>query len=271
MLILAVLLFRRARPLLALALMAALGTACSSDDNPEAGILVVPYELGNQRDCSSLGVKVIRAELDDPMYVEEATCDAGAIRFQQVPPGSYKVRLFGVDRSGIAIMDSLASGDVPVSVVGDGTTVIADPAVTLTAAPAHLLMRWDFGFGTCDSAAIDRFAITAWRADGSALLLDTKLECNTLGEGAEQYRSVPDLDRELAGDEVGEVAIQPLDKNGSKVGDAITYNFEEPGAGRFVKLSVECDNGGCNGSGTPDSNWGSAASAPAAREGPLLT
>ncbi|HEX2676980.1 MAG TPA: hypothetical protein VHM19_10080, partial [Polyangiales bacterium] len=59
----------------------ALGSACSSDKDPEAGVLVLPYELGNHRDCSELGVKIVRAELDDPMFVEEALCDAGEIRF----------------------------------------------------------------------------------------------------------------------------------------------------------------------------------------------
>jgi hypothetical protein len=162
------------------------------------------------------------------------------------------VRLFGVDREGVAVMDSLQAGEVPVSVVGRGTTVIADPAIMLTAAPAHLQLRWGFGFGTCDSAGIKEFQVTAWRSDGSALLLDSKVACNAVGEGAEQYRGVPDLQRELVGNEVGEVNVQPLDKNGTPIGQAATFEFEAPGAGRFVNLSVTCDTGGCSGSGQPD-------------------
>jgi hypothetical protein len=252
MLLLALLTHRRSRNLIALALMSALGSACGGEDSPEDGVLVVPYELGNQRDCESLGVKLVRAELDDPMFVEEALCEQGEIRFQQVPPGAYEVRLFGVDKYGYAIMDSLQTGPKRVSVVGDGTTVVADPSVMLTAAPAHLLMRWDFGFSTCDSAGIDEFQITAWRGDGSALLLDTKVACDLEGEGAEQYRSIPDLERELAGDELGEVAIQAFDKNGSEVGEPATFTFDAPGAGRFVKMSLECTPAGCSGTGTPD-------------------
>ncbi len=252
MLIVALLLNRRMRTALALAVMSALGSACSSEKDPQAGVLVVPYELGNRRSCDAVGVKIVRAELDDPMYVEEAVCSAGEIRFPEVPPGSYHVRLFGVDHDGVAVMDSLQAGEVPVSVVGRGTTVVADPAIKLTAAPAHLQLRWALGFGTCESAAIDRFSVTAWRSDGSALLLDAKVACDMPGDGAEQYRAVPDLQRELTGNEVGEVNVQPLDKNDTPVGEPILFNFNAPGAGRFVKLSVNCNEGGCTGSGTPD-------------------
>lgn len=251
MFMLALLANRRVRASLALAVMSAFGTACGEEKDPEAGVLVVPYQLGNERDCDMVGVKTIRAELDDPMFVEEALCNAGQIRFGEVPPGSYHIRLFGLDHEGFAVMDSLQE-TVPVSVVGRGTTVVADPAVMLTAAPAHLQLRWAFGFGTCESAGIDSFKVTAWRGDGSALLLDTEVACDLAGDGADQYRAVPDLERELAGNEVGEVNVQPLDDNGADVGDSMTFSFDAPGAGRFINLSVACDAGGCNGSGVPD-------------------
>ncbi len=252
MLMLALLMNRRLRTAATLAIISGLGLACGGKEDPKAGVLVVPYELGNHKDCSSLGVKVVRAELDDPMYVEEALCDSGEVRFEQVPSGGYHVRLFGIDNKGVAVMDSLQAGEVPVSVVGNGTTVVADPAIMLTAAPAHLLLRWNFGFGTCDSAGVDRFAITAWRNDGSALLLDTEVPCKLVGQGADQYRTVPDVDRQLAGDELGEVNIQPLDKNGVEMGQPSTFNFAVPGPGHNVALSVNCSQGGCKGSGTPD-------------------
>ncbi len=253
MLMLALLMHRRQRLALALAVVAcSLGAGCATKDAPAAGVLVVPYELGNHKDCATVGVKVVRAELDDPMYVEEAACESGEIRFQEVPPGGYHVRLFGVDSQGVAIMDSLQAGEVPVNVVGDGTTVVADPAVMLTAAPAHLLLRWSFGFGTCESAAIDRFRISAWRKDGSQLLLESTVPCKEAGSGADQYRAVPDLSRKLAGDEVGEVNVEALDKNGVATGEATTFNFGAPGSGHTVKLSVVCTGGACVGGGKPD-------------------
>jgi hypothetical protein len=252
MLLLALLMNRRFRRTAALAVLSALGSACAEEEDPSAGVLVVPYELGNNKACDEVGVRVVRAELDDPMYVEEALCGAGEIRFKQIPPGSYDVRLFGIDREGFAVMDSLQAGDVPVSVIGDGNTVIADPAVQLTAAPAHLLLRWGFGFGTCESSGIDRFAITAWRGDGSALLLETDVSCEMAGDGAEQYRAIPDVERSLMGDELGEVSVQALDVNGFEMGEPLVYRFDAPGAGRFVKISMMCAEGSCEGNGKPD-------------------
>ena len=226
--------------------------ACGDVDNPEAGVLVIPYELGNLKDCESLGVEVIRGQIDDEFHVEEVDCEAGQIRFNQLMPGSYEIELFGLDEDAYAIMDSLAGGPRTLSVVGEGTTVVADPPIKLTAAPAHLKMRWDFGFGTCDSAFIDHFTVSAWRVDGSELLLEEELDCGMPGDGLDQYRSVPDGDRQLSGDEFGEVAIQAYDGNDVAVGSPLLYSFEAPGAGRFVHLSMTCDQGGCAGSGTPD-------------------
>ena len=148
-------------------------------------------------------------------------------------------------------MDSLAS-EVVLDVVGEGTTIVADPAVKLSAAPAQLLLRWDLGFGTCESAAIDAFLVTAWRQDGSELLLDLELPCSMSGEGVEQYRPVPDPSRQLSGDELGEVTIQAFDPSGVAVGDPAVFLFDTPGPGRPVKLSLECDLGGCEGTGQPD-------------------
>jgi hypothetical protein len=225
---------------------------CGGEDAPEAGVLVVPFELGNQRDCSDLGVVAVRAEIDGGERSEEADCEAGNVRFDLLMPDSYEVALYGIDLDGVAIMDSLETGPHVMHVVGDGTTVVADPALKLTASPAKLKLRWDFGFGTCDSAGVASFAITAWRADGSKLLLDTEIPCDMEGEGREQYRTVPDLDRDLSGDEVGEVGVQPYDVNGLPLGDPMTFIFDAPGAGRSVQLSIACDGGGCEGSGRPD-------------------
>jgi hypothetical protein len=216
------------------------------------GTLVVPFELGNRRSCMALAVKTVRAELDDGMYMEEAPCTNGQIRFKELPPGSYRVRMFGVDASGVAVMDSLQTGDVVVHVAGNDTTVVTQPAVTLTAAPAHLLLRWDFGFGTCKGVGVDRFALKVWRGDGDELLLDASLPCNSEGDGPEQYRTVPDSTRQLGGGEVGEVSVQPLDKTGIKVGEPVMFLFDAPGPGRSIKLSLTCSDGACTGSGKPD-------------------
>jgi len=225
---------------------------CSSDEAATSGTLVVPFELGNRRSCEDLGIVAVRGELDDGDFVEEVDCDAGELRFTHLDPARYKVTLYGLDEDDVPVMDSLATGQQMIEVVGEGTTVVFDPAIGLTSAPARLWMRWSFGFSTCTAASIDGFSIAAWRADGSQLVLESELACNTEGEGRDQYRLVPDPDRELSGDEVGEVEIQPHDIEGYAVGDATTFTFPAPGPGSEIKLSLTCDDGGCQGSGTPD-------------------
>jgi hypothetical protein len=235
-----------------LSLSAVLASGCGSEDGERPGVMVVPFELGNARECGTLGVRSVRAVVDGGDFVEEVDCDAGMIRFNLMMPGTYRVALYGLDERGVPVMDSLAVGPHEITVIGDGTTVVADPAIQLTAAPARLLLRWDFGFGSCESTGVTSFGVTAWREDGSELLLDTEIPCNLQGEGREQYRLVPDLERELSGDEVGEVEIQPYDGNGVAVGDSVTYLFAAPGPGQGVRLSLSCDDGGCEGSGQPD-------------------
>jgi hypothetical protein len=234
--------------LVALCLM---GSACGSQTT-STGTLVIPFQLGNRRTCDALGVKTVRAELDDAMYVSEAPCSNGQVRFKELAAGSYHVRLFGVDGTGVAVMDSVESGKVVVNVIGEDATVVVQPAVILTAAPAHLLVRWNFGFGTCKGVGVDRFAVRVWHKDGDELLLDATLPCSAEGDGEEQYRSVPDVDRQLGGGEVGEVSIQPLDKTGIAVGEAVVFRFDAPGPGHDIKLSLNCSEGACSSTGKPD-------------------
>jgi hypothetical protein len=230
---------------------ALLATGCPPDKS-STGTLVVPFELGNHRTCDALSIKTVRAELDDGMYVQEAPCTNGAVRFKDVPAGSYNVRMFGVDDKGVEVLDSLTDHELVVNVVGQDTTVVVKPAVTLTAAPAHLLMRWNFGFGTCKGVGVDRFAVTVWRSGGDNLLLDATIACSTEGDGEDQYREVKDDSRQLPGDTAGEVSVQPLDKTGVTVGDAVIFDFSAPGAGHDIKLSLTCEDGACKGSGKPD-------------------
>lgn len=243
--------FRRNRCFLVPATIVCLA-GCGSDDKPDNGVLVVPFELGNRRDCDSLGVVAVRAELDDGQVVEETDCDSGQIRFNLLKPGSYDIAVYGLDENGKAVMDSLAEGQLPIDVVGGGTTVVFDPAIKLTAAPAKLLLRWELGFGSCQSTSIKSFGLVAWRGDGSDLLMETEVDCDMPGEGAAQYRAVPDEERALRGEDFGEVEVQPKDKNGIAIGKPTSFAFESPGAGGKVKLSLKCDEGGCEGSGEPD-------------------
>jgi hypothetical protein len=241
---------RIVRPALCCALLLALG--CEEDKGPDDGVLVVPFELGNRKQCADLGVAGVRVELDDGELSQEVDCEAGEVRFNLLDPGRYEVVAYGVDEDGVAVMDSLADGPLEVDVVGRDTTVVLDPPAMLTAAPAKLLLRWQFGFGSCESAAVGGFIVSAWRADGGELLMESDVPCDMPGEGREQYRRVPDEQRDLSGDSVGEVDVQPYDVNEIAMGDPSTFTFAPPGAGHEVKLSLTCNGGGCDGSGTAD-------------------
>jgi hypothetical protein len=240
------------RSLMLVVLMSWLLAGCASEEAERTGVLVVPFELGNQRSCEELGIVAVRAELDDGDFVEESDCAAGQVRFAHLMPARYEVVLYGLDDDDVAVMDSLANGPQGIHVVGNDTTVVFDPALGLTSAPAKLALRWSFGFGTCEGAGIEGFSIAAWRADGSALLMESDLPCEMPGEGRDQYRAVPDLDRELSGEELGEVEIQAHDAKGFPIGQPATFAFSAPGAGGEVELSLECSTSGCTGNGAPD-------------------
>ena len=242
---------RIGRLALGCALLLALG-GCAEEKGPDEGVLVVPFELGNRKECSDLGVVGVRVELDDGELAQEVDCEAGEVRFNLLDPGRYEVRVYGLDADGVAIMDSLEDGPLTADVIGRDTTVVLDPAAMLTAAPARLMMRWQFGFGSCESAAVGGFTISAWRADGGELLMEADVPCEMPGEGREQYRLVPDDERDLSGDSVGEVDVQPYDVNDIAMGDPTTFAFDPPGAGRAVKLSLTCNGGGCDGTGKAD-------------------
>lgn len=226
-------------------------TAGCGDDETTSGVLVVPFQLGNDKSCEEVGVDYVRAVLDDNFLEEQVDCAAGEVRFDSVPEGSYRVSLFGMT-GGFPVMDSLEGVQVVVGVVGHGTVTEVDSDVVLTSAPARLLVRWDFGFASCEGSDIQKFEVSAWEGAGSNRLLSTTIDCDEPGEGTSQYRTVEDPDRKLGGELLGEVSIQPLTSAGDEKGDAVTFSFAAPGAGHPVRISLECDSKQCTGSGLPD-------------------
>jgi hypothetical protein len=236
----------QSRMVVVLAAVLMLGhTSCDEAKN-DHGTLIVPFKLGNDLPCSDFNVKYVRGVLSDDgdEYEDEVKCETKELRFDNVPSGSYTLRLYGytADDYDAPVMDSLQDDDLTMEVIGDGTTVVADRKVMLTAAPAHLLIRWSFGYGTCKSAGIGSFAISVWRSDGADLLLDDELDCEAVGDADDgYYRTIPDHERMLSGTESGEVSVQPLDRDGDEIGEALSYEFKAPGAGRDIKLSLKCD------------------------------
>ena len=221
-------------------------TGCADEIGP--GSIVVPVELGNQKSCEEVGVTHILAELDGGMWSEEVTCDLGEVRFDNLEAGEYELWVGALDSNGVAIMDN--SGPQVVEVVGDGTTVTTD-AVRLTDAPAKVRVRWDFGFGSCSAASIDRFEISAFEVGGSADLLSASIACSADGD-SNGYRELPDPNRDLRGNLLGEIAVTPVDSGGTPVGSTAQFTFEPPGPGYAVNLSLSCEDTGCTSSGVPD-------------------
>lgn len=221
------------------------------EDEVSSGALVVPFQLGNDKSCEEVGVDFVLAELDGGYLEQMVDCTEGQVRFTSVPEGSYSIVLYGLS-GGFPVMDSLEGDEVIARVAGQGNTTTISPDVVLTSAPAKLEVRWDFGFSSCQTADVDAFRVMAWETNGSDRLLQGTLDCTQAGEGANNYRTLEDPDRKLAGELLGEVSIQPLDGNGEAFGDVVTFKFEPPGAGHPVRLSIECDSMGCEGSGEPD-------------------
>ncbi|HET6336536.1 MAG TPA: hypothetical protein VFG30_25105 [Polyangiales bacterium] len=240
----------RSRILLLACLGFMLGNTSCDEKKDDHGTLIVPFKLGNDRSCDDFNVKTVRGVLDhgdsddDDSYSDEVKCETRELRFESVPSGSWRLRLFAYqdDDDENAVMDSLQNDDLRMNVIGDGTTVVAERKVMLTASPAHLLVRWSFGYGTCKSAGIGSFVVTVWRNDGSDLLLEDELDCEAVGDAEDgYYRKIPDEKRLLLGNDSGEVAVQPLDTDGKEIGEALSYTFKAPGPGQDVKLSLKCD------------------------------
>jgi len=229
--------------------------ACGDGDpgGGSTGTLVVPFQLGNKQPCDALGVVKVRAELNDREHTTVAQCSNGQVRFVEVPAGTYKIQMYGLDDDNVEIMDSVAFGEASVDVAGNDQTSVSKTIVTLTAAPAHLYVRWGFGFGTCRGAGVDSFVIDVWRAGGANRVIGQTMECTLEGEGADQYREIADPDRRLSGDEGGEVSVQPLDRNKYEYGKAVIFKYKAPGPGHDIRVTVNCDgDGGCSGTGRPD-------------------
>lgn len=234
-----------------LGLSAILVSSSCAPPRAQTGDLIVPFVLGNAVSCGKSDVRVVVAFLDDDRSAE-AECDAGAVVFSDVPAGAYDVKLFGYAEDNTSIvMDSLATKQLFAQVAGGATTTLPEDVV-LTAAPVRLELRWGFGFRSCESNGVDRFVVSAWIAGGTDPLLTAELGCTQDTTDHDNYRTVPDPERDLKGGIVGQVSIQALRVDGAAVGKPAIFEFDPPGSGSSIRLTVECGQTGCAGTGMPD-------------------
>lgn len=235
------------------AVVLASAAGCQPDRGP--GDLTVTFVLGNDRSCDDVGVEDIRVNLlrgrgDDRTVIhsETAPCSAGEVTIEDIDPRAYEIEVFGTDSARVDTFDNLGEPEADRRVeIFEASSV--DVEVDLTARPAQLEVRWDFDFSSCSGSGIDRFQVRAFQEGGGTQLLESELDCDDGGAG---YRLVDDPDRRLNGTLLGEVGIRPLDESGATIGDNIVFTFDPVGAGYPVRLTLECEDTGCSGSGTPD-------------------
>lgn len=232
-----------ARITLAIAALASVGVSGCADEGP--GSIVIPVKLGNNKSCDEVGVLELRGQLErsGEIYEETVDCSVGEVRIADIPAQRYNLLVQGIAEDGTAIMDNLDEDDMVVEVLGDGQTVELNP-VLLTDAPAQLRVGWDFGLSNCASADIDEFEVTAFETGGTSVLVSSSIACDAPTD-AGNLHLVPDPDRELKGNLVGEASIQPVDSSGADVGLAVDFAFDPPGPGRPVDLILDCDESGC--------------------------
>ncbi|MEE9382467.1 MAG: hypothetical protein V3V08_03535 [Nannocystaceae bacterium] len=233
-------------------LVGASATGCESDPGP--GSVLVPVELGNSKTCAEVNISTLEATLGDSTVTVPCVDTSLEVRFDDVAKGTYDLSVVGRNDEGVGTIDSGGTPDLWVEVLGEGATVGPNLSpVRLTDAPAHLFVRRDLGFLTCESANMTSFRVIAFEEGGSTILLKDTFDCASPTTDAEGYYAVPDPSRVVKGKLLGEMAIQPLDAADMAVGAAVIFEFAPPGPGRDVKFTLSaCSQTGCTGTGEPD-------------------
>ncbi len=242
------------KSLVPLALISLSLAACGGDE--PIGGLKVPFVLGASQECTSIGVEQVRVTatmIEDgeqgASFEETGACSAGEVTLTDIPIGTYSLVLEGLDAAGLTILDNLAPGGKVQAEVLEGQTNTSE-SVTLRPAPALLRMRWSLavdGFqAMCADVNIARFTVEVYKGDGLNLLTSHTFSCDDPADAEGQYRTMPDVDRQLAGDEAQLIHVIPKDANGSALGEASQVCLAEPpGYGQLIELTVDCDNDVC--------------------------
>jgi hypothetical protein len=236
----------------------AVQSAGCEGEAPPTGTLEVPFQFGiGTAKCGDVGVVKVTGTLDDGLYEADVTCAAdeetGTILFSDVEEGNYPMQLMGLDDEGIPVVDTPVL-PVEVKFEGDKNSMEYESTVSLSTAPARLEIRWNLGFGSCQSTGIESLRIEVYRSERGTdePLFVADLACSLAPDSDEDYRRVPDPDRDADGELLQMIRVQPLDENDVEIGDAVIFALDPPGAGRTVQLSLDCTAAGCEGTGEPD-------------------
>lgn len=240
-------------------------SACNQPD--PVGDLIVPFEIGAGIECSLKNVVDIKVTLlevtstdAEDVEVESTSvpCAEGKAIFNNVPVGTYSIRIEGYDADDFVVVDNvpkLDNGVVGATEVGEvleGKETTTE-VVTLASTPSKLWVRYELedgeGFQTmCSQIPLTELAVTAYKNGGADPLLSVVLACDALPtEGNYHYLSDPE--RELDGSVFDYVRVQPRDATGNIIGADVKYVLPEvPGPGRTVKLtfSASCVDTACD-------------------------
>lgn len=232
------------------AVFACLSSAVGCADQTPGSVLV-DYRIGNDKTCAEAGV----TNLDIVLSQEDGIsgggpCNDEPILLEGIPVGKYAIDITGSDANGVVIVDNVDASPTVVDITGDGKE-LSPTQIPLSDTPAELLVRWNFGFTSCESAGISKFLIEAFDDSGSENFVSVELDCTEAGDAA-GYREVPDDQRELNGRRFGEVGVQARAADGSPVGPRVNFAVPAPGPGYKVYLTLECDQNGCTSTGAPD-------------------
>jgi hypothetical protein len=151
--------WKRLAPLI---LCAAFIPGCTPSGTGDA---TVRWSVGLTGSCTgaSLGVVVARLETTEGILVarEDASCDAGSVRFADVPVGSYRARLVALDDQGVEAYDALVPGiDVEEGLEGG-------PYVgRLAPRTGEIGFAWYFQSGRlCATYGVDRVSVRLFADD----------------------------------------------------------------------------------------------------------
>jgi len=117
--------------------------------------------------CGDSGVQIITAEIQGPSAPSEVVypCDTGRTLVDDLRPGRYVVRLYGIDQSGRA---TFASSEIAVG-VSPGTITPVEP-IQLTAKEARLDISWFFENGRlCAQNGVTDVSIGVYDHDAYAI------------------------------------------------------------------------------------------------------
>lgn len=223
----------------ALLSLVALTTACGGEG--EMFTVTLPYQLGAGLNCQTAKITKIRAvfgALREHNF--EGTCDGtGQLIANAVPKGTWPLTIEGIDPAGAVTMSSSVGSAPPnVEIIGDGATT---PKLTLANLPAQVQLRWDLGFGSCESLNLKGFKVDAWDRSKGRMLMSGMIDCGAK-PNEQMYRSLPDPNKQLSGTELMALTIQPTLKDGKSFGNSLTVDLKgPPGPGYFVRLGIKCD------------------------------